>query len=80
MKPPYELGDKVRPSSSYMLWCRKRNIDKLSEHSVGKVSGFRAPTKVSGVHIGQVMVDWPVKGSTGVFTTVKMRWDQIEPM
>jgi len=82
MKPPYEVGDSVRPSASFLLWQRKKNWHKLTADSVGCVRGFRAPVNVNGALVGQVIVGWPVEPSVpeGLYVSLKMRWDQIEPL
>jgi hypothetical protein len=74
----FELGEAVRPSLIYIKWSRKKH-PKINPGSTGKVVGYKSPVKLpNGTYMGRVMVKWTFEGPGVLYTTIPMRWDEIE--
>lgn len=73
----YQIGDVVRPSDSFLKNQKKRSGVPLTANHLGTVTGYKAPVRVNGEHVGVVWVRWPMEGAGLLYQVRPMRWDQI---
>jgi hypothetical protein len=75
---PYELGQAVRCSATYLAHQRRDYNRALTDQTIGHVTGYKSAVLVKGEWLGRVTVKWEL-GQFG-YDVRTMRWDQIEPL